>query len=86
VGCAAAVALAGARHLSYWYLAAALLGLADAGFQSQAYTVRRNINSTGLAQIVGQVQTCGRDSHSKHWAKSRNLGEPCETRVRGARA
>jgi hypothetical protein len=36
---------------------------------------------TGSAQIVGQqwgqVQASDRDSRSKHWAKSRNSGQPC---------
>ena len=45
-----------------------------------------NKNCTGLAQIVGQVQASDRDFQSKHWAKSRNLGQPCETHLLGVRA
>ena len=46
--------------------------------------VRAGTHCTGLVQIAGQVQACGRDSPSKHWAKSRNLGQPCENHLAGA--
>jgi hypothetical protein len=45
----------------------------------------RNRNRTGLVQIVGQVQASDRDSQSKCWAKSHNLGRPCETHLRQRR-
>ena len=36
---------------------------------------------------VGQLQASDRDSQSKRWTKSRDLGQPCETHltIRGAR-
>jgi hypothetical protein len=46
--------------------------------------VRAGTHCTGLVQIAGQVQACSRDSPSKHWAKSRNLGQPCENHLAGA--
>jgi hypothetical protein len=38
--------------------------------------------SLGSARIVDQVQAFDRDSQSKRWAKSRDVGQPCETHLR----
>ena len=37
-----------------------------------------NTNCTGLAK---QVPVSGGESQSKHWAKSRDLDQPCDTRA-----
>jgi hypothetical protein len=41
----------------------------------------QNINCTGMAQIVGQVQVYDRDSQLKSWIKSLNPGQPCKTHL-----
>jgi hypothetical protein len=40
-----------------------------------------NTNFAGLAHIVGQVPASYRDFQLERWAKSRNLGHPCETHL-----
>jgi hypothetical protein len=46
--------------------------MGDSRWQSRL----KNKKCTGLALIVGQVQASSRDYQSKHWAKSRDLGQP----------
>jgi hypothetical protein len=45
---------------------------------ARSESVLCNKHCTGLVRIMGQVQTSDRDSQSKHWTKTRHLGQPSE--------
>lgn len=65
--------------------------VADAALPQNEVQVRRteralaDADRTGWARTVGELQvsgTCG-DSQSKHWARSRDSGQPCGTHLAG---
>ena len=69
----------------FWWSCSPACSLASAS-SSQFTPVSSPLPNTdctalGLVQIAGQAQAPDRGSHSKHWAKLCNLGQPCETHL-----